>query len=115
MTRQIVVGTNVDVFAADGRLARHGWAVLTADGPDAARSLARTARPAAVVLPAAGGMLACAKLVRELPRTRVVVVGPADPRVERYARFAGAADYLTEAASPEQFLGAVTDGQMVAC
>ena len=117
VTRQIVVGTDGDRFPAgtDGRLTRFGWTILTADGADAARALARTARPATVVLSAEDGMLACAKLVRELPRTRVVVVGPADDRVERYARFAGAAEYLTETATPEQFLGAVTDGLGIAC
>jgi hypothetical protein len=102
--------------AVESRLTRLGWSIVTANGPDAARKVARDTRPTSVVLLAANGVLTCAKLSRELPQTRIVVIGPDDPRTERYARFAGATEYLPITASSEQLLGALTgDNLLMAC
>ncbi len=94
---------------------RLGWEVAAADG-DATRRVAHRLRATAVVLPVEpgteSGLLTCAKLVRELPMCRVVLVGPANEELERFALFAGAAAYVVEGAPGDDLVRAVT-GQNV--
>ncbi len=90
-----------------------GWEVLPAVSAADARRLAVRARAAVAVLAADGdadgesGVLSCAKLMRGNPRLRVVLVGPDDAVAERYARFAGAAAYVSDDAPAEAILAAV--------
>lgn len=118
MTRRIVLGMNSLQLPAgvEARLAKQGWSLVTANGPEAARVVARETRPATVILPAETGVLTCAKLVRELPRTRIVLVGPENSGLARYARFAGAARYITDPVSADEFVEAATGEVLsVAC
>jgi DNA-binding response OmpR family regulator len=83
---------------------RLGWVVWTAESAEDARRLAVEEKATAVVLAAdpghESGVLTCAKLVRERPRAKVVLVGPGpDAELERFSGFAGATAYV-----------AVTDG-----
>ncbi len=94
-----------------------GWRVCSADTSEEVRAKAFGGRAAAVVLPAAvfageSGFLTCAKLVRALPKTRVVLVGPDTEECERLALFAGAAGYVEETATVAELAAAVT-GQPV--
>ena len=83
--------------AATGRSFRRlGWDVYEAKlGPEA-RRLARMLEADLVILaadlPEETGWLTCAKLVRERPRTRVILVDHAadDPRARHMAAFVGA-------------------------
>ncbi len=99
----------------DGVFRRLGWGVTAVAG-DEARATALRIRPTAVVLPVQpgteSGLLTCAKLVRDLPMCRVVLVGPADEEFERFALFAGASAYVVEGAPGDELIRAVT-GQNV--
>ena len=81
--------------ASVGRTFRQlGWEVHHAlDGPEARRG-ARRLRAELVVLavdlPGESGWLTCAKLMREQPASRVVLVGEASPRNRELADFVGA-------------------------
>ncbi|MCZ2340652.1 MAG: hypothetical protein LC104_02515 [Bacteroidales bacterium] len=99
--------------AVESRLMRMGWSIVTASGPDAARVVARDTRPTSVVLLAPNGVLTCAKLAQELPDARIVIIGPDDAKIERFARFAGATEYVSITASSEQLLGALTGEELV--
>lgn len=94
---------------------RLGWEVAVAEG-DETRRIAHRVRATAVVLPVEpgteSGLLTCAKLVRELPMCRIVLVGPENEELERFALFAGAAAYVVEGAPGEELVRAVT-GQNV--
>ena len=94
---------------------RLGWEVAVADGEES-RRIAHRLRATAVVLPVEpgteSGLLTCAKLVRELPMCRVVLVGPENEELERFALFAGAAAYVVEGAPGDDLVRAVT-GQNV--
>jgi DNA-binding NarL/FixJ family response regulator len=94
---------------------RLGWEVAAAEGEDP-RRVAHRLRATAVVLPVEpgteSGLLTCAKLVRELPMCRVVLVGPENEELERFALFAGAAAYVVEGAPGDDLVRAVT-GQNV--
>ncbi len=88
-------------------LRRLGWDIcLAATGADLP-SLAARKNPAAVLLPVeAGGesgFLTCAKLRLMRPRLRIVLVGAATPRAERFARFVGAG-FATEATAADAVL-----------
>jgi len=96
----------------DGEIARaleqhfkaQGWRVCAADSTAEIRRKAHGGRAAAVVLPVTAflgesAFLTCAKLVRSLPKVRVVLVGPASEECERFALFAGAAGYVSDTAS----------------
>lgn len=90
-----------------------GWRVCSADTSEEVRAKAFGGRAAAVVLPAAvfageSGFLTCAKLVRALPKARVVLVGPDTEECERLALFAGAAGYVEETASVAELAAAIT-------
>jgi hypothetical protein len=78
-----------------------GWRVCSADCSKELRRVAFVKHATAVVLPVQAfrgesGFLTCAKLVAALPKTRVVLVGPASEEMERFALFAGAAGYAAE-------------------
>lgn len=115
MKRRIVLGMKALQLpaAVESRLVRMGWNIVTASGPDAARMVARDTRPTSVVLLASNGVLTCAKLAQELPCARIVVIGPEDAKMERFARFAGATAYVSITASSEQLLGALTGEELV--
>ena len=71
------------------------------------RKKAHGGRAAAVVLPVSAfagesAFLTCAKLVRSLPMSRVVLVGPASEECERFALFAGAAGYVSDTATADE-------------
>lgn len=81
-----------------------GWRVCSADTGEEVREKALGGRATAVVLPVTAftgesGFLTCAKLVRMLPKARVVLVGPDTEENERFALFAGAWGYLPETAT----------------
>ncbi len=78
-----------------------GWRVCIADTTSDIRRKAHGGRAAAVVMPVdafvgESAFLTCAKLVRSLPKVKVVLVGPDSEESERFALFAGAAGYVTE-------------------
>ena len=90
-----------------------GWRVCSADGGDELRTKAQGSRAAAVVLPVSAfdsesGFLTCAKLVKAMPRTRVVLVGPAAEVHERFALFAGAAGYVADTTTPADLAELIT-------
>jgi DNA-binding response OmpR family regulator len=90
-----------------------GWRVCSADTSDEVRSHAHGGRAAAVVLPASAfdaesGYLTCAKLVRCLPKARVVIVGQPTEENERLALFAGAAGYLADTAGLAEIAAVIT-------
>lgn len=75
-----------------------GWEVVrTATAVEAGR-YAHRHRATAVVLPIDGGpesgLLTCVKVTASRPRTRVVLIGPEDDQLMRFARMAGAAGYI---------------------
>ncbi len=79
-----------------------GWDVTNAATGAEAGRLARRGKATAVVLAAEAaaesGILTCAKLSLVRPHPRVVLVGPEDQRLMRFARFAGAVGYLPNGA-----------------
>jgi DNA-binding response OmpR family regulator len=90
-----------------------GWRVCSADSGHELRERTRGGRATAVVLPVSAegiesGFLTCAKLIRVMPKTRFVLVGPLSDENERLARFAGAAGYVTETATTAELIAAVT-------
>jgi DNA-binding response OmpR family regulator len=81
-----------------------GWRVCKADSTSEVRRMAHGGRAASVVLPVdafvgESAFLTCAKLVRSLPKVKVVLVGPDSEESERFALFAGAAGYVPETTS----------------
>lgn len=97
---RLVLGLNGSGLAVDleAQFRTMGWDVTRAATADEAAQLAYRGRATAVVLPVdstiESGLLVCAKLKVARPGTRVVLVGPADNRLSRFARFAGAVGYL---------------------
>lgn len=92
--------------------AKLGWRVAQVhDGEDASR-LAKKCKANAVFLPVdsftESGFLACAKLVRGQPKTRVVLVGEDSIENEQFARFAGAAGYVTPTTLPAEVASVIT-------
>lgn len=101
-TPRLVLGLTADLAGAvEGYFRDLGWDVTHAAGADAGR-LARRNKATAVVLTTEtvteSGLLTCAKLSLVRPHPRVVLVGPEDARLRRYARLAGAVGYLPEGA-----------------
>jgi hypothetical protein len=87
--------------AAAAATLRPGWHVRLARTGAEVRRLARELGPAVVVLGTGGldesGWLTCAKLRRELPEVRVLLVDPAPtPELRRFAAFVGAVRLLHE-------------------
>ena len=98
---RVVVGGGAGFAArAAERFLARGVDVCTAIALDDLHAIATRKNPTAVVLPveAAGesGYLTCAKLRLSRPKMRVVLIGEATPRAERFARFVGAR-FATEA------------------
>ena len=78
---------------------RLGWDVYPTQTGEDARRLARKLTPGIVVmstdLPDQSGWLTCAKLVRESPRQKVILVSNyATPGLQDYTRFVGAETLL---------------------
>gem|GEM_PF-2433743 len=101
---KIIVGmTGTKALKIEHAFRQMGWRVSAADGATETRALAQQCRASVVVLHvgqfAESGFLTCAKLVLEMPKARVWLVGPAEEELERFALFAGAAGYLPEGMS----------------
>ncbi len=93
---RLIVGHIDDGFVA--RVCRHfqemGWDVFPAETADEVRRQAAVAPASIVILPTAfheeSGWLTCAKLVREHPEHRIILVGPyTTPTLQRYTNFVG--------------------------
>ena len=103
---RLVLGLGLSGLAAavDGRFRTRGWDVVRAGtGDEAARVAFRYKAPVVVMAvegDAESGVLACAKLVLGRPLARVVLVGPEDRRLAKFARLAGAVGYLPRDAGP---------------
>ena len=107
--RTIVVGPVDSALAIAAYFGDLGWDVHTARTAKEGRKLAQRLNACLAVLPVHGepesGWLGCAKLTRSGCDTKVVLIGPAwDEEAERFALFAGAAAYLSDAAGPEAIL-----------
>jgi DNA-binding response OmpR family regulator len=96
------------------RLRRSGWRVYRVADCDALRRLTCHMTPDVVVLPADGadesGWLTCAKLMRAIPRLRVIVVGEPTAEAADLARFVGA-----EAVSSDVTMDELADHIDAAC
>ncbi|HJT78571.1 MAG TPA: hypothetical protein VJ739_15305 [Gemmataceae bacterium] len=91
---------------------RPRWDVRLAHSSAEVRCLARELGAAVVVLGAGAldetGGLTCAKLSRELPGLRIILVAAAPtPELRRFAAFAGAARVVNEGDGPRALLHAV--------
>jgi CheY-like chemotaxis protein len=112
----LVLGHPDEVYAAavSRQLRLQGWEVyLTMSGPEA-RRLVRRLAPAAVVLAAAmlpeSGWLTCAKLTRELPGARVVLVSQRPtPDDRRFSHFVGAKQLVDRDAGAKALVDALSD------
>ena len=93
---------------------RLGWRVYLAPSGTVARRLARSAAPAVVVLATNGteesGWLTCAKLTRELPGQKVVLIDN-EPRREgrRLSKFVGGAALVSRTAGVGVLIDQVQD------
>lgn len=90
-----------------------GWRVCSADTSREVRAKACRGRASIVVLPVnsadcESGFLTCAKLVRSLPKGRVVLIGPDDEKYLNYARFVGAAGYVPDTTTPNELVRLLT-------
>ncbi|SRR5579885_1644756 len=110
---RLVLGLGVSGLAAavDSHFRNLGWDVARAGCGEEAGRLAHRHKAAAVVLPvqaaAESGLLTCAKLTITRPHARVVLLGPEDARLARWAKYAGAAGYLSEGAGAPAIVQAV--------
>jgi DNA-binding response OmpR family regulator len=105
-TRRIVIGPVDSALAIAAYFGDLGWDVHTARTVKEARKLAQHSNACLAVLPVRGepetGWLGCAKLTKSGSKTKVILIGPPwDEEAERFAEFAGATAYLTDADSPE--------------
>jgi DNA-binding response OmpR family regulator len=111
---RLVLGVTGPGGPAEAAFALHklGWEITTAATGADARRLACKSRSAAVILPVDGvdesGLLTCAKLARANSKVRVVLVGPDDEEMERFALFAGAMAYVPVGSPVEMLVRAVT-------
>ena len=110
--RTVVVGPVDSALAIAAYFGDHGWDVHTAKSAKEARKLAQRLNACLAVLPVRGepesGWLGCVKLTRSGSKAKVVLIGPPwDEEAERFALFAGAAAYLTDADGPEAILDVV--------
>ena len=101
---KIIVGmSGTKALKIEHAFRQMGWRVSAADGGTETRVLAQKCRASVVVLHvdqfAESGFLTCAKLVLDMPKASVWLVGPADEELERFALFAGAAGYLADGMS----------------
>ncbi|MFO0936040.1 MAG: hypothetical protein U0798_05920 [Gemmataceae bacterium] len=111
--RTIVVGPVDSCLAIASYFGDLGWNVQTANTAKDARRMAMRTNACLAVLPVRGepetGWLGCAKLTRSGCKTKVVLIGPPwDEEAERFALFAGAAAYLSDADGPEAIHEVVT-------
>jgi DNA-binding NarL/FixJ family response regulator len=99
--RRLIVAHADDGFLA--RVCQHfhrlGWDVYPAHSPEEVRRLAAGVAPSVVLLPTEfpeeSGWLTCAKLVKEYPRHKVILVGAyTTPDLQRYTRFVGGSALL---------------------
>jgi DNA-binding response OmpR family regulator len=90
----LVLPESIVTAEAADRLRKSGWRVHRVADCNALRDLTCHMTPNVVVLPADGpdesGWLTCAKLMRAIPRLRVLVVGEPTGEATRLARFLGA-------------------------
>jgi DNA-binding NarL/FixJ family response regulator len=99
---RLVVGLGVSGLGAavEAHFRRLGWDVTRAASGAEAAELAHRCRTTAVVLPAEAeaesGLLTCAKLTAARPQARVVLVGPENAQLARFARYAGAVGYIPD-------------------
>ena len=111
--RLIVAHGNPEYAAQVGRQFRRlGWEVHTARSGSEVRRLARTVAPQLVVLgaetPQETGWLTCAKLAREQPRCRIILVSrDPTPEYHRMARFVGGAALVQQDAGAGALLDEV--------
>lgn len=100
---RLVLGLTTDLASeVEGYFRGLGWDVTHAGSGAEAGRVALRNKATAVVLTAEAvtesGLLTCAKLSLVRPHPRVVLVGPEDARLMRYARLAGAVGYLPDGA-----------------
>ena len=81
-----------------------GWDVYPADTVEEVRRRAAAVPTSVVILPTEfheeSGWLTCAKLVREHPQHRIILVGPyTTPTLQRYTRFVGGTALLGQDSS----------------
>lgn len=97
---RLVLGLGISGLASavEAYFRNQGWEVVRKPCAAEAGRYAHSHRATAVVLPVdAGGesgLLTCAKLGVSKKKARVVLVGPEDERLMRYAKLAGAAGYI---------------------
>lgn len=101
LPRQLIVGHEDEGFISRvcQQFLQLGWEVFPAGSPEEVRRLADDLRPSVVILPTQfqeeSGWLTCAKLVREHPGHRVILVGDyCTPDLQRYTSFVGASALL---------------------
>ena len=96
---------------------RQGWEVHLAAIADEARRLASVLAPLAVVLdvemPDESGWLAAAKLTRERPDVKVLLVGSRAPKRTTDIADVGAAAWLDRDDEPELALGKLTGRRLI--
>ncbi len=96
---------------------RQGWEVHLAANADEARRLASVLEPRAVVLdvemPDESGWLAAAKLTREQPDVKVLLVGSRAPKRTTDIADVGAAAWLDRDDDPELALGKLTGRRLI--
>lgn len=84
--------------ALESYFREQGWDVVHAKSNDELRQLSM--RSTAIVMTTESlpetGLLTCAKVTTTRRRPRVVLLGPENVRMARFARFAGAVGYLPE-------------------
>ena len=101
------------------QLGRLGWQLHETMDASSARQIARQIQPEVVVLSTdsegESAMLTCAKLRHELPGTRIVMVGPDDEALQRFARFAGATGYLDDSVPAESVIASLHHELSIAC
>jgi DNA-binding NarL/FixJ family response regulator len=113
---RLVLGLGVSGLAAaiDTHFRNMGWDVARAATGEEAGRLAYRHKATAVVLPvesaAESGLLTCAKLTITRPNARVVLLGPEDHGLARFARYAGAAGYLPTGVGVAAVVKAVLGG-----
>jgi DNA-binding NarL/FixJ family response regulator len=110
---RLVLGLGMSGLASavDAHFRNLGWDVARAPSGEEAGRLAHRHKATAVVLPvesvAESGLLTCAKLTITRPNARVVLLGPEDNGLARFARYAGAVGYLPTGAGVAAVVKAV--------
>ena len=118
--RTIVIGPVDSSMAIAAFFGDHGWDVHTTKTAKEARKLAHRTNACLAIMPVRGepetGWLGCAKLTRSASKTKVVLMGPSwDEEAERFALFAGATAYLSDAVGPEAIWEVVRKERSLIC